>query len=369
MMREWMTQIAAVIRLEMKKTFLSRRGLWVYLLALAPVGIYLLYSLVQIAQREQRQLLAKAHPVSTETLQSIAQGMTIEEVLQKAGDPYFRRDTEIPVFFRAKGKGKRENAPPRVVSLMQYTDGDSVYDFQFADDKLMGINRHDRSTIAKDSLVFATVFQFFYLRLAVFFGCVGVFTNLFRGELLDKSLHFYLLTPVRREVLAVGKYLAGLIATVTIFTTSTFLQLVALGWHFSHQEISEYLAGPGWGHVAAYLGVTAAACVGYGSVFLAAGLLFKNPIIPAAVVLIWEGANLYLPATLKKISVIFYLQSLCPVVAPPEADIPGPLRLLITAAEPVSAPVALLGLLVVSLLVLALAGRQARKLEINYSAD
>ena len=36
--------------------------------------------------------------------------------------------------------------------------------------------------------------------------------------MIDKSLHFYLLAPIRREVLLVGKYLAGLIATVVIFT-------------------------------------------------------------------------------------------------------------------------------------------------------
>ena len=78
---------------------------------------------------------------------------------------------------------------------------------------------------------------------------------------------------------------------------------------------AQYLHGAGWHHIAAYLGVTALACLGYGSVFLAAGLLFRNPIIPAATVLLWESANLFLPAALKKISVIFYLQSLCPVVA------------------------------------------------------
>src|SRR5262249_38295542 len=150
----------------------------------------------------------------------------------------------------------------------------------------------------------------FFLRLAIFFGCVGVFTNLFRGELLDKSLHYYLLTPLRREVLVIGKYLAGLIATIVIFTTSTALQLWTLSWHFERSEISAYLDGPGWDHALAYLGVTVLACVGYGSVFLAAGLLFKNPIIPAAAVEVWESLNIFLPAALKKISVIFYLQSL-----------------------------------------------------------
>jgi len=265
---------------------------------------------------------------------------------------------------------KREFHGPRAsFDIYQYTDGDSVFIFGFQNSRLENIDRRDRDTIPKDSLIFATVFQTFYMRLAIFFGCVGVFTNLFRCEMLDKSLHFYLLTPIRREILAIGKYFAGLIATVVIFSTSTFLQLAALSMHFTGSEVSEYLAGPGWGHVASYLGVTAAACLGYGSIFLAAGLLFKNPIIPAATVLIWEGMNAFLPAVLKKISVIFYLQSLSPVVAPPDANIPALAKLLITAAEPASPAVAVLGLLTLTIVVLAVAARKARQLEINYSTD
>ena len=45
------------------------------------------------------------------------------------------------------------------------------------------------------------------------------------------------------------------------------------------------------------------------------------------------------------------------------------LKMLINAAEPVSAPVAILGLLAVTGLVLVVAGRKARRLEINYSTD
>ena len=73
------------------------------------------------------------------------------------------------------------------------------------------IERSDPETLPSNLLIFATIFRFYFLRLAVFFGCVGIFTNLFRGEMLDKSLHFYLLTPVRREILLAGKYLAGLL--------------------------------------------------------------------------------------------------------------------------------------------------------------
>src|SRR5579871_7046791 len=115
----WITQINAVLRLELRKTFLSKRGFWIYILALLPVLLFTARSIVDIE-------------------------------LQRTPD--FGEDTNI----------------------------------------------------------FATTFQLFYLRLAVFFGCLGIFMNLFRGEVLDKSLHFYFLSPIRRDVLMIGKFLAGL---------------------------------------------------------------------------------------------------------------------------------------------------------------
>jgi hypothetical protein len=142
-----------------------------------------------------------------------------------------------------------------------------------------------------------------------------------------------------------------------------------ISWHFESSEIADYLNGAGWGHAFAYLGVTAAACLGYGSVFLAAGLFFKNPIIPAVLVQAWEGLNLFLPAALKKISVIYYLQSMCPIVASPDPDMNRFLKMLVNPTEPVAVPVALIGLLAVTAVVIFLAGRQARRLEINYSTD
>jgi hypothetical protein len=174
-----------------------------------------------------------------------------------------------------------------------------VYVFAFQNGRLENIDRRDRDTIPKDALIFAGVFQFFYLRLAIFFGCVGVFTNLFRGEMLDKSLHFYLLTPVRREVLAVGKYLAGLVATVVIFCTSTFLQLAALSLHFEGNEISEYLSGGGWDMWRPYWRDRG----GLRRIwrYISGG---RTPVQEsdhsAAVVLVWENLNLFLPAALKR---------------------------------------------------------------------
>jgi hypothetical protein len=79
--------------------------------------------------------------------------------------------------------------------------------------------------------------------------------------------------------------------------------------------ILEFLNDTGWRQFAGYTGVTVLACVGYGSIFLAVGLLFRNPIIPTAFVLVWESANPFLPTVLNKTSLLYYLQSLCPVSA------------------------------------------------------
>src|SRR5450432_3171196 len=92
----------------------------------------------------------------------------------------------------------------------------------------------------EDSKIFAGVFQFLYLRLFIFFGCLFVFMNLFRGEMLDKTLHFYFLAPLRREVLVVGKFLAGLTATVIVFCASTLGQLMFLYMHWQAAERSLY---------------------------------------------------------------------------------------------------------------------------------
>ena len=74
-------------------------------------------------------------------------------------------------------------------------------------------------------------------------------------------------------------------------------------------------------------------CVGYGSVFLAVGLYVRNPIIPAAVLLMWEAAAGVLPHVLQKMSILYYLQSLCPVPAPMDNDAPTLIRLLAAPAE------------------------------------
>jgi ABC-type transport system involved in multi-copper enzyme maturation permease subunit len=273
----WVTQVLAVLRLEMRKTFFSKRGFWIYLLALAPVALYTGKSIVGMKLGRQ---------------------------------PDFGTDTNV----------------------------------------------------------FATVFQLFYLRLAIFFGCLGVFMNLFRGEVLDKSLHYYFLAPIRREVLLAGKFLAGAVATCLIFTTSTILQIAGMYWQDGWRIFSDYLInGNGFAHIAGYLGATVLACVGYGSIFLAAGVLFRNPLIPAAVILVWESINSFLPSLLQKFSVIYYLKSLCPIQVIPETG--AFFAVLSVNTDPMPAWIAVPGLLLVSAAVLVAASFQVRRMEINYATE
>ena len=277
----WRAQILAILRLEVRKTFFTRRGFWIYFLAFAPVVLYAVHSFVQL-----------------------------------------------------KNGG--------------------------------------RGDLGDDTHIFAAVFQFFFLRLAIFFGCVGMFVNLFRGEVVEKSLHYYFLAPLRREVLVVGKFLSGLLAAAVIFGSSTLLQFVALYCYFSSSTLQEYLFhGHGLEHLAAYLGITLLACVGYGSVFLAAGLLFRNPLIPTVLVLVWEAVNGFLPGLLQKVSVIFYLKSLCPVDIPEaiSTDKGNLLALIAVNPAPASPATAILGLLILCVVVLALSSLQVRRMQIDYGVE
>src|SRR5206468_3001968 len=138
-------------------------------------------------------------------------------------------------------------------------------------------------------MVFAALFVFYYLRAGIFFGCMGIFSNLFRGEMLEKTLHYYFLTPMRREMLVAGKYLAGLVVALALWEGSVAGSFLLLGRHFGPAWSDYLFHGPGLRQLGSYMLVTALACIGYGAVFLMSGLFFKNPMIPAAVVWVWEN--------------------------------------------------------------------------------
>lgn len=215
----------------------------------------------------------------------------------------------------------------------------------------------DPANIATGTKVFAFLYQILILRLVVFQGCVTIFGNLIRREVMDRSLHYYFLSPMRRELLVVGKYLTGLIAAVTLFGLSTVISYLLA--YAPHTGVARFLFHDhGLANMGSYLLATVLGCIGYGAVFLAFGFFFKSPAIPALLVFGWEGINFLLPPLLKKVSIVHYVQALCPL---PFDE--GPLAVL-TAAPPIW--VAIPGVLLVSAVLLAVSAWKIRTMEINY---
>ena len=250
-----------------------------------------------------------------------------------------------------------------------YFDGRRQAWLQFVDGTLQTRDVSRVLDFEEDRTIFAAIFQQFYLRLAIFFGCLGIFMYLFRGEMSNRTLHFWFLAPARREVLLAGKYAAGLIASSVIFGGGALLTLAAMMWPHDAVEVQAYWNAGGatqmfWYAVAAVLG-----CVGYGSVFLAVGLYVRNPIVPAALLIAWEGVNGILPHALQKMSILYYLQSLCPVPAPIEEDAPMLIRLLAAPAAPASRPGAILGLMLLTVVVLWIGSLAVRRMQITYGAE
>jgi len=354
-------QAWTIARLEMRRAFFSKRSFWIYILALFPAFIFFGHA-IELQYKQKRY--SSRGTITAQQMDSITKGENIDKLVERL--PTTIEDHNYNFRGRRGPDGDREEEEHRNV---QYFDGKRRA-FVFARNGIVqDVNVRPLKDFDEEREAFAGVFQYFYLRLAIFFGCLGIFINLFRGEMMDKTLHFWFLTPVKRSTLLLGKYLAGFIAAAVIFSGGALLAWCGMLWPQDSTSISTYLSGPGYAHLARYMLAAALGCVGYGSVFLASGLLLRNPIIPAIVILIWEGINGFLPDILQKLSVLFYLQSVCPTPAPMDRDVPPLMRLLIAPAESVSPFVAVLGLLAVTALVLTLAARAVKRLEINYSTD
>ena len=88
-------------------------------------------------------------------------------------------------------------------------------------------------------------------------------------------------------------------------------------------------------------------------------------------VLVWEAVNGFLPAVLQRISVIFYLKSLCPVAIPEAINVDknSLLAFLAVNPSPAAPATAILGLLILCLIILTLSSLQVRRMQIDYGTE
>jgi len=243
-----------------------------------------------------------------------------------------------------------------------------IYVLAFVPTVLIAIHAvFDRShqLLSDDTNVLAGIVQFYYIRLGIFFGCLGIFSRLIRGEMIERSLHFYLLAPVRREVLLLAKFAAGVYGAVLLFGSAIVLNFAFMYASYGADGQDYMFNGPGLAQLEAYLVVVVLGCVGYGAVFLLLSMMFRNPMPAAMLVLGWEAISPVMPSLLQKISVASYLKHLMPITVPGN----GIFALLTVQTEPVRGWVAATGLLLLAAVVLAYSCLRIRTLEIRYTTE
>ncbi len=217
-------------------------------------------------------------------------------------------------------------------------------------------------TIEEARRIFGYMYSMLILGTVVFLGCAYIFTNLFRGEVLDRSIHYYMLTPVRREVLVAGKFLAGYSCALLLFGGCTLISFFLMYMQFGMDRfITDLTTGIAVQQMGQYIGITLLAVLGYGSVFVAAGLLFRNPLIPVIIIAAWETIHFILPPALKVFAIIHYLKGLLPI---PMDE--GPLAVIV-APPPVW--VSIVGMILLSGIMLTIAGWLLKRLEVKYTDE
>jgi hypothetical protein len=226
-------------------------------------------------------------------------------------------------------------------------------------------SRSSNESINQDTTILAGIFQFYYLRLGIFFGTLGIFARLIRGEMIERSLHYYLLAPVRREILLLGKFIAGAVRSLVIFETAVLVSFALMYMRYGEAGRQYVLDGPGLSQLFAYLTITALACLGYGAIFLLFSMLMKNPAPAALMFMGWEFISSVLPPLLQRFSITAYLKHLMPVSVPAE----GIFALLTVNTEPIPAWLAVVGALLLTTAVLVVSCWRMRTLEISYTTE
>ena len=150
----WLTQIRAIVRIEMKKTFFAKRGLWIYLLAMAPVALFFAHSMVEIYMHGSRQQVALkgARRLTEQDLGAIHTGMSemkLSRLLEIHPNPIGMR--------RRLRNGRNSLSIP--FEVFRYSDGDSDLAISIENDAVTGIVRRSTPSLGQDSYIFAVSFS------------------------------------------------------------------------------------------------------------------------------------------------------------------------------------------------------------------
>ena len=229
------------------------------------------------------------------------------------------------------------------------------------------LGRPHRTRCEDETLVLAGIVQIYYVRCGIFFGCLGLFMRLFRGEVVERTLHYLFLAPVRRELWSSASSWRGArLDHGSCSAPACWPAFVLMYGHFDGRARLRPRR-PGLAHLRQRTcWSTALACLGYGAVFLPAEpASSRTRSCPPRSCCSGKAINGVLPAWLKHLSVTFYLKPLFPV------ELPGRGFELFfgVMAELLPPPIAVAGLLLFSALALAVSCWRVRRLEVSYATD
>jgi ABC-2 type transport system permease protein len=145
-------------------------------------------------------------------------------------------------------------------------------------------------------------FQLLIPVLALFFG-----TTIVNEELDNKTLVYLTTSPVPRQAVILGKYLAAFLLLLLIVGSGFLLSFLAA----AANRIGQAAA---WEELGVFLGTSLLALFCYSALFTMLGTFMKKSIlIGLFFVFGWESVVQYFPGVTQKFTIIHWIKSLLPV--------------------------------------------------------
>jgi ABC-2 type transport system permease protein len=180
-------------------------------------------------------------------------------------------------------------------------------------------------------------FQLLIPVLALFFG-----TTIVNEELDNKTLVYLTTSPVPRQAVILGKYLAAFLLLLLIVGSGFLLSFLAA----AANRIGQAAA---WEELGVFLGTSLLALFCYSALFTMLGTFMKKSILLGLFFVFgWESVVQYFPGVTQKFTIIHWIKSLLPV----QSDQGG---FLIFQLQPSPALESVLVLLIAGLIFLILA--------------
>jgi ABC-2 type transport system permease protein len=144
-----------------------------------------------------------------------------------------------------------------------------------------------------------------YLRVIV--PVLGVFygTSLIADEVEDKTITYLFTRPIRRSAILVGKYIAYLACTTLVVLPSIMIVYFLI--------VPFVQVAASFRALVIDLGLLAIGLAAYGAVFALVGVIIKRPLIAGLIFAFgWEQVALVIPGSVRRFTLMYYLQALVP---------------------------------------------------------